>query len=372
MAGGRLPRLTVQSEEMLRLDALRIIASVAIVVYHYKAALDLGPGAGWLLDRLQGLHAAVDLFFFISGFVISRYYSGLADAHAYRQFVWKRFARLYPLHLATLLAFLAIGVAAGAAGLAFRNPEQFDLACLPANLALVHALAACPHLTFNQPSWSISAEMTLYVCFPLVLALRRRPAVALAVGVVALALIARWGGVGGRPWYEWTWDLGVLRAAPSFLLGAVAYDYRATLARLPFAEPGMWLALLAACALMLAGGPSTALVLTLYGVVLLGIAADGSTAPSRVVRALAPWGTLTYSLYLIHPLVDIVFISMLGRKILHLGGWALDLWVLLAIGVAFALAYLSFFWFEGPSRRWLSGLGARRPRRAAADLRTPL
>lgn len=84
-------------------------------------------------------------------------------------FLRKRFARLAPMHYLTLGAYVAIGLAAPALGLSLSEPEKYDLACLPANVAFLQSTMACPHLSFNFPSWSISAEMICYLAFPLVL-----------------------------------------------------------------------------------------------------------------------------------------------------------------------------------------------------------
>jgi peptidoglycan/LPS O-acetylase OafA/YrhL len=362
--------LTVPSDEMLRLDALRIIASVAIVVFHFKADLDVGAFGTAIVRRLQGLHAAVDLFFFLSGFVISRYYSGLADLEAYGRFVWKRLARLYPLHIATMLAFAALGAAALVVGFDTGVSDQADARCLPANLLLVHSLNTCRYLSFNQASWSISAEMLLYLCFPLVLRLRRSPPVALGVGITMLAIVASLGAE-DRPWTEWTFDFGFVRAVPSFLLGAVAFDYRRTIARLPFAEPAMWGLLGLALALILVEAPGTLLVLILYGVALCGIAADATAPASPLVRWLAPWGTLTYSLYMLHLLVGTTIVAGIGRRLLHLSGAAMNLWVLEAVFLAFVLARLSYVWFETPCRLRMAGLIKNRPIRPSARPQTP-
>jgi peptidoglycan/LPS O-acetylase OafA/YrhL len=62
-------------------------------------------------------------------------------------------------------------------------------------------------------------------------------------------------------------------------------------------------------------------------------------------------GELTYSIYMIHPLVATAIISGLGAK---LGGQSpLAIWiaVLAATGMTYALAVLSYKHFEKPARR---------------------
>lgn len=366
-----LNALAPPSNEMLHLDMLRFAASFAIVVYHFQHHLALPLAVTARLDRLM---VAVDLFFFMSGFVISRFYSGIASPHEYGAFLWKRLARLYPLHLATTLVFVAIGVGAAAGHLRLRVPGQFDMACLPANLLLVHALAPCDHLSFDVVSWSISAEMLLYLLLPLFILLRRArgaATIAAAAGFLMLELAAPSGSL--RPWYEWTFDFGVLRALPSFLLGAICYDHRAAIGRVALLrEPLMW-ALLAAVLLVPPAVPQPLLIAMAFAAACCAIAEDGRGGASRAVRVIAPLGSLTYSMYLLHPIVDIVLLSFVGKTLLHLSAGAMAGLVALAIPLVLALAWLSFAVYETPARRMLGSLWSRRAGRiAAADARTPI
>jgi peptidoglycan/LPS O-acetylase OafA/YrhL len=368
-------KLAAQSDDMLHLDVLRFLASLAIICFHFQNQLQLPAFATPFLKSLGRLNIAVDLFFFISGFVISRFYSSVDSLRTYTAFIWKRFARLYPLHLATALAFVMIGIGVHQAHWTVRLPEQFDFSCLPANLLLIHSLNACPHLTFNQVSWSISAEMLLYLCLPAILLIRRLRWAAPLLAVVGFVLLyLKAPDYSPLPWYDWTFDFGFLRALPSFLFGCACFDYRRMIARIPRPEALMWGVLILATLLLFMNVAGTILILLLFSAAICGIAADGTARQSSLVRVLAPYGTLTYSLYLIHPLVDLVFISFFGKKFLHLNGARLDLLVAIAVPVVFLFAYFSYTLFENPARRWVTGLylrgGARRM--PAADAHTPL
>ena len=92
------------------LEGLRLISSLAIVALHFLHYLS---AAGWI----EAMHIAVDLFFIISGIVIANaYYGRISDIESYLEFLRRRIARLYPLHLATL-AFYGLVAAVVAAGL---------------------------------------------------------------------------------------------------------------------------------------------------------------------------------------------------------------------------------------------------------------
>lgn len=369
-----LAPLSNPSDEMQHLDVLRFVASLAVVVYHFQQLLDPSPVVDLWLHTVGELNFAVDLFFLLSGYVISRFYSGVHSLAEYGSFMWKRIARLYPLHFATLMIFVAMGVGGHFFNLHFKHPEQFDLNCLPQNLLLLHSLHLCDYLTFNQPSWSISAEFLLYFLLPAFIAIRRARMLAITAVILGYAMLYLAAPDGSpMPWYTWTYHFSILRAAPSFLLGSLCYDFRKLIVRIPLAgEPVMWILLLG---IFCFGHPVPPMLqaFLLFLAAICAIAADQRRSFSRAVRKLAPLGALTYSMYLIHPVVDAVAINFLGKKMMGLSGGTINLFILICIPVTMVLAYLSFSLFENPARRWLTRLVIRRHTGVRpADLRTPL
>lgn len=70
---------------------------------------------------------------------------------------------------------------------------------------------------------------------------------------------------------------------------------------------------------------------------------------------LAAGGQLTYSSYMLHPLISIVLLNTVADRILHTHGSARNILVLLAFLSVWPISYLSLMLFERPARRWLSG-----------------
>lgn len=177
-----------ESDRYLNLDALRFVAAAAVVIYHYGALLAWRPNFRPLDLAFGGLPVAVDLFFVISGMIMFEVYGRrLTSWSAYGTFLRRRFARLAPLHYATLLFFI-VAVALGAAlGVSTGDARIFDARCIAPNILFLQAFDTCQSLTFNKPSWSISAEMAMYVALPAFFWITmRRP---LAWGAVAAFLI---------------------------------------------------------------------------------------------------------------------------------------------------------------------------------------
>ena len=84
----------------------------------------------------------------------------------------RRIGRLWPLHVAILLVFVALDLikilAGGAGGAAFHlapfAPPN-SIAAIWKNLFLVQALGWHTQLSWNGPSWSISTEFWTYLLF---------------------------------------------------------------------------------------------------------------------------------------------------------------------------------------------------------------
>ena len=130
-----------------------------VALYHF-------PATGWIETNsiINNSRMFVDFFFVLSGFVIAANYTNrLETPEQARKFMWLRIGRLYPLHVAILLAFVGYEVVK----LAFGQDDAFlfpnDTASLAQNALLIHGLGTTSELTWNWPSWSISTEMAAYL-----------------------------------------------------------------------------------------------------------------------------------------------------------------------------------------------------------------
>ncbi len=206
------------------LDSWRGICALFVVLYHAKGTGVLGESS-----VIGGAFLFVDFFFVLSGFVMAEAYSDrIADGRGFREFLVRRFGRVWPLHAALLLAFLGLELCKLAlvrfTGTQLSNapftdamaPEGF----LP-SLFLVHAMGVLPRLTWNGPSWSIGAEFWTYAVFGLVAwQLRGRKVLASAIiSTGAAVLLVRYSS----RLMDVTFDLGFIRCLYGFFLGVVAH-----------------------------------------------------------------------------------------------------------------------------------------------------
>ena len=150
------------------LDSLRGFAALFVVFLHSYWNHDF-----YFLNFIRNSYLFVDLFFILSGFVIIYNYHDklLDDSISIKQFILKRFYRLWPLHFSILLVFLFLEFAKfiffthfGISGTNIPFSENNGIAFF-ANLFFLQSFNTFQDATFNGPSWSISVEFFTYIFF---------------------------------------------------------------------------------------------------------------------------------------------------------------------------------------------------------------
>jgi peptidoglycan/LPS O-acetylase OafA/YrhL len=350
--------------EYRALDGYRFLAAVLVAVGHFNEGFQLGLEKITLIAERFGLF--VDFFFILSGFVIALNYSAkITNLTAYCDFIWRRFARLWPLHVAVLIFFASIGLVGMIVGHQFNHPDAIKLSTLPWNLFLLHAWGPVWHGSFNAASWSISAEMFVYALFPLlswqVQAVKGRwLPILLSFSIIiafVIGLILLRDAMGLREWYKATYDWGMLRAIPSFMLGVVIHRIAQQETGLrfvtwPMAHGIFLFALLA----MQFNAPAEA-VIAIFGLfVFAAIKAEENVRDSWLSGDVCQrFGNASYALYMVH--MPMMTCGMLvARRTTGLGGWSGWMFATILMIIAMMLAFWLFKGFENPLRKKLNKL----------------
>jgi peptidoglycan/LPS O-acetylase OafA/YrhL len=293
------------------LDALRGIAAIMVMSLH------LGLGTQYAV-----LATAVDLFFVLSGYLITRI---ILDHDTRRDFLAafyaRRVLRIWPIYFAALITFVVVNP---------FLPHKQRTSALPYFLTFTQFV---PHYWFAQPprfsglfahTWTLAAEEQFYVLWPLVAVLfGRRALLATIPFLLASAFVARlwfwpmllvtnWDGFGLGALLAWMLgEPGSPRARrPGVVwciavLGALMLAY--TIAR---ASVDAWLQVT-----LTGRGAKLALSLNTSRMMLLYFSAVGlviSMAGQPILRplrgkALCYLGTISYGLYLYHqPLYGLI------------------------------------------------------------------
>jgi len=372
---------TAHREALPSLTGLRFWAALLVVFYHLSREYHRLP----LLSPLVWYgRDGVTFFFVLSGFVLAWSYgawsagpwSSSGAGVPSRVFYWRRFARIWPLHLLTTGFALAVTLLLGAA-----LPLTATLWSLP----LLQAWSPAQVYGGNPAAWSLSAEAWFYLLTPALLRfLGRRGDRALgllAVGACAAGAAIWLGGafVGPPALREWLLDYLPPARTPQFLLGAVT----AVAVRRGWRPP---VSLGAATALVLgwhlalplwsAAVPerlwyspysgSQALVSPLFALLVAAAAVrdrqrGGGLLAGRPMRRLGHW---SFGWYLVHQTCLRLALLLCGAPrgvCAAAAGW------LLVGAASLALAGALYQWVERPLERWLRAHGPRPPKPGGPD-----
>jgi peptidoglycan/LPS O-acetylase OafA/YrhL len=374
-SNGQLPALT----------SLRGIAALWVVLYHYSVQCFPNLDATQYTHLVHKGYLAVDMFFMLSGFVMTHVYhrafSESVTQH-YRSFIVARIARVYPLHVLVLLLFVTTAIAAHfASGASLSRLDDIPLrgsesvTAFAANLFMLQGLNAS-QLSWNYPAWSISVEFVAYLLFPFALPAIWRAsdstkisiALCLLVALTVLAFLSKGN------FDQWDGPITLLRCLPEFILGTLLYcAFRAAPRNSWLNQDAMALLVVAAIVVCLQVDAPDLLITCLFGAfVLIAVLNAGIFSEWAQAAPLLWLGDVSYSLYLLHGFVQFLAGKLLTRfgiqnhADLSIGrSFAL---MALMIGVCLLAAHFTYFGVEIGSRRYLRKLLDARQKRVAAKI----
>lgn len=318
--------------EIKSLTALRGIAAAGVLAFHVGAPI---PG-----------YLCVDLFFMLSGFVLmhaySEHFARSVSGAAYWRFLRARLARIYPVHILTILLLLPL----------FGSDPSFSLGALIHNLLLTQG-PWLSEASWNYGAWSISAEWHAYLIFPfLVVVVSARSRVAtITIGALSLVAVTAAVTIHGSSNIATT-PAVLLRCLPEFVLGMAVYRaYRegwiagalasdrfcagATVAIVAFAVVGGWIA-------------DTGIRWTLPLVLVACAMNRGLTSRFLNTWPLQYLGRISYSLYMVQMVSQFLLLELFPDIGAMAHGAA---FIVLSVSLAIPISHL----VEYPARDWLRG-----------------
>ena len=367
-------------QRLAELDGLRGFALLMILAFHsiyQEGAFPAGSFLAWL-QRSVGLDwTALDLFFVLSGFLIGGILmDSRLSPNYFKTFYARRFYRIVPVYYVWVLLYIALIGFAGAEVTRLSNSGVRP----PLTLAIIS------YFLFVQNSftmdlygfagawfghlWSLAVEEQFYLVAPLVVRLARPKFLKwILAAVVALAIAVRLYlryVVQATPTYITTRTICRMDALAIGMLAACLYR----------SESGsLWLAQnLRALRAILA--------VAFAGVVWLFLYAYGSVTPAMqtfgftwmaffyatvlllAVQHRTGWlagflrnplcrelGTVSYCVYLIHVIVNVCLHAVIFHRAPRISTPSAALVTILAIRITYAIAKLSWIYFEEPMQR---------------------
>lgn len=335
--------------EVTALTGLRGVAALYVVIFHLHFPSIFPTMPSRLRAFLDHGYLAVDLFFVLSGFVMALNYSRMFSKGAqpkYRVFLFRRFARIYPLYLFTLLL----------AAYTEHKHHALYAGDFISSILLVENWG--PWQSVNGPAWSISSECFAYVAFPLVCALifrgRRTMWIWCAICLVVLAVLASINTHDVERLYlnQYASPESLIRCVAEFSLGMTAY--RASFTRFgQIVKNSAWVTstLCALILLLMTFQPMDLVIVLLVPFMVISLAGRRSSITAFLGSPVLEYlGLLSYSIYLLHSLIIPFLITPLQKIFKHTGTTAFLYAAAFAILALIACSVVTYHFLEVPGR----------------------
>ena len=344
---------SASKEHFHAIDLLRGIAALAVVLFHYLNFF-IPAGQQEAVSNYRELEPfrevlwpaygyglwAVQLFWLISGFVFAAVYVGTTATT--REFVVARIARLYPLHLLTLLVVAALQFGRLWWLGNFQIFQFNDIYHFVLNLLFISSWGLERGPSFNGPIWSVSVEVAIYAVFWITLKPLYRRGLA---GPLSVACLFTLGSIFDLPGTVF-WQCGFY-----FFTGSSIYIVFSILRGSPwlfFAAGLLSLGMAGMAALRIHFDHLTPIILPAILLLVCGAEAAGWIRTSRWTEIIA---NNTYGVYLWHIPIQLFLLLLLdgaiGNRSVVTAGWFLILYLILVI----AVARISYLGIELPARR---------------------
>jgi peptidoglycan/LPS O-acetylase OafA/YrhL len=387
------------------LDSWRGVCALLVALYHVEIIGEIYAGHLHGVPVIANAYLFVDFFFVLSGFVIAHtYQSRIAGVEDIVSFAIRRFGRVWPLHMAVLLAFIALEFAkllAHAHGIPTETAPfsgSFTGPAIVTNIFLVHSFGLHSGLTWNQPSWSIGVEFYTYLVFALlVLTWRGRIAAVSALTAIAGALIVT---ACSHNYMRTTFDYGFFRCLDGFFVGVLVHwlyrsGWRVQIG--PTINPtALEFSVVLAVTVFVSvadAGPVSLLSPLIFGAAVYVFALErGAVSRLLLTRPFRAAGAWSYSIYMTQAFLLIVMARSIRLVQAYLGGIApidatvegsrqpllwfgtvlsADALVMLYLGLLLVTASITYRFIENPGRAFFNAMAVRvgrRMTRAAAPI----
>ena len=336
------------------LTSLRIFFALMVFGAHCYV-IDSSFDAHFFKEGFVG----VSFFFVLSGFIIAyNYQEKLLEKTATKRTFWvARLARIYPLHLLTLLIAVCIG------GYVQYSGTADWIKHFTASTFLLQPFfpSADYFFSFNSPSWSLGCEQLFYFCFPLIVPFLHTKRSLFITLLICLPIMLAGMYLTNEEQIKAYWYVNPFTRLPDFFVGVLLYQfYRSLCNKKLFYSTGTLLEA-GALALFLLFFICAADIPKVYRyscyywlpvslIILIFALQQGGISRLLSNRFLIIGGEISYSFYLIHLFIIDAYMRMSAHYHWQIQ-WTISVPVILCITIILSL--LSFYYFEKPANKWV-------------------
>jgi peptidoglycan/LPS O-acetylase OafA/YrhL len=333
------------------IEFLRFLTSVSILLYHYRHFF--GPVNILNLKNYSEIESdlpfysffnffythgfyGVPVFYAISGFVFSYVYLSKKQDTTAKVFFINRFARLYPLHFATLILV---------SFLQYISLFNFDLFQLKMINDLYHFILQIFFISawglqdghsFNGPIWSVSIEIGIYIIFFLLIKKIKFFKSFFIIAIIVLLTLIDKLKIGSS-------GVLFLDCARLFFSGILVYYLCDNNKINKFI-----LNLISILLVVLSFVNNFKIFLFCPALLMFVVTIEPLIKTNTIKSFFKSFGNLTYSLYLIHVPVQITIILLFSFFELSVTILLSKIFFILYFLITFLIAYCSFKFYEFP------------------------
>lgn len=229
------------SKEIKSLTGIRGLAAVYVIIFHWNVEIsqkmklsDFTGNIHFFKSIINHGYLSVDLFFILSGFVLSLsshrvFTETVSFGEDYKTFMFKRFFRIFPLYICMTVLYYSLF-------------DRGSFANFLVNLTLLQGIIPFFNDSVIPPGWSLTNEWVIYFIFPFLfhylIKFRNKAWVLICVSLLILILISilrahfiNWANYtqlstikGFNPVVSYTrGPASFLRTIVSYLLGVFAF-----------------------------------------------------------------------------------------------------------------------------------------------------
>ena len=331
----------VPSKRVVELDALRGLAALAVVAFHYTTFYQQHVGhVPPLPFGFPAGNYGVHLFFLISGFVI---FMTLERTRTAMDFVVSRFSRLFPAYWAamamTALVVYSIGLPA----------QKLPVRDLVLNLSMVQQLLGAEHLDGSY--WTLQVELFFYAQMLFWFAIGQLGRIRWIILAWLVFVVVYVETEQHHLHFSYTLrELLILRHIPFFALGILFYRIHTRPG-----ERGIDALLAGLCLFTIwFSEPPVFLVVALVCCLVFGLFVAGALR-WMATPAFAALGAMSYSIYLLHQAIGMALIHRFEQ-----GGLHSLVAIALTLSIVLLLAAVLTWGIERPAMRAIRGAWRRR------------
>jgi len=337
------------------IDLLRSLAAIAVVLWHYQHFfVPMGeqlvppsfhlesaePFYAYLKPFYRSGFLAVQLFWTISGFIFSAVY--YRNSISSKSFAIHRMARLYPLHIITLLIVAIMQLIIKLNYGEYFIYQENGIFYFFMQIFFASNWIPTSPLSFNGPIWSVSLEILIYGVFWIILP--RLFKFGILIPFLITVIFAVFFGIS---------NYRLLDCGQNFFFGSTIFVLNAHFPIRVKLGIGLILGALALAVMPMELLPRACGISLLCGGLVLVVAA---IEPYPITRLAAPFrwlGDSTYGIYLWHFPVQLAIVLIVGPVSPSFSLAREPAFLLLSLAATLVIAYASFVWIEQPARKWV-------------------